>query len=263
MTSTSTEALTKAPAFQMYTGDFLSSPDVALMTAHEVGAYCLLLFTAWQSDRQGYLDNDEDRLRRIARLSPKQWKESRNLLLKKFVETEDRNMRYNPRLAAEAERLTQYRKQMRENGEKGGRPKKNNQMVSTENQRLISEKPEPNQNESTSSSTSLKTKTGAFVLPDWVDREAWDGFEEMRNKLRKPMTDRARGMVVTELEKLRSAGNDVAACLKRSTMKDWTDVYPLPTGPSFNGMPGSATEKPRYVDPAAAYSGKEYSTEAA
>jgi uncharacterized protein YdaU (DUF1376 family) len=263
MTSTSSEALTKAPAFQMYTGDFLSSPDVALMAAHEVGAYCLLLFTAWQSDKQGYLENDEDRLRRIARLSPKQWKESRNLLLKKFVETEDKSLRFNPRLAAEAERLAQYRKQMRENGEKGGRPKQNNPMVSPANQKVISKKPESNQNENTSSSTSLKTKTSAFVLPEWVDQEAWDGFEEMRNKLRKPMTDRARGMLVNELEKLRSAGNEVAACLKRSTMKGWTDVYPQNGSASFNSSASSTSEKPKYVDPAAAYSGKEYSPEAA
>jgi uncharacterized protein YdaU (DUF1376 family) len=224
----------------------------------------LLLFTAWQSDRQGYLDNDEDRLRRISRLTPKQWQESRGLLLKKFVETEDKTMRYNPRLADEAERLAQYRKQMKENGKQGGRPKKNNQMVSPQNQKVISEKPEPNQNESTSSSSSLlKTKTSAFALPDWIDREAWEGFEEMRNKLRRPMTDRARGMVVKDLEKLRSAGNNVTACLNQSTMKDWTDVYPLRGDSSFNGPASSTTEKPKYVDPAGAYSGAEYSSEAA
>ena len=45
----------KAPAFMFYTGDFLSSPDVQLMEVHEVGAYCLLLFNSWQSDRPGYL----------------------------------------------------------------------------------------------------------------------------------------------------------------------------------------------------------------
>ncbi len=57
----------KAPAFQFYAGDFLSSPDVIVMSAQEVGAYCLLLFTSWQSEKRAYLDNDEDRLRRIAK----------------------------------------------------------------------------------------------------------------------------------------------------------------------------------------------------
>ena len=74
----------KSPAFLLYTGDFLSSPDVQLMEAHEVGAYCLLLFNSWQSDQPGFLPNDEDRIRRIARLTAEQWATSRQLLLAKF-----------------------------------------------------------------------------------------------------------------------------------------------------------------------------------
>ena len=74
----------KAPAFMFYTGDFLSSPDVQLMEVHEVGAYCLLLFNSWQSDRPGYLPDDEHRIRRTARLTTEQWAVSRELLLSKF-----------------------------------------------------------------------------------------------------------------------------------------------------------------------------------
>ena len=100
----------KAPAFLLYTGDFLSSPDVQLMQAHEVGAYCLLLFNSWQSDRPGYLPDDEDRLRRVARLSPAQWAESRQLLLGKFpTAPDDPTRRHNPRLTAEATKQQQYR----------------------------------------------------------------------------------------------------------------------------------------------------------
>jgi len=102
----------KAPAFLLYTGDFLSSPDVQLMEAHEVGAHCLLLFNSWQSDRPGYLPNDEGRLRRTARLSVGQWAESRQLLLGKFpVAPDDPAQRYNPRLAAEAGKQRQHREQ--------------------------------------------------------------------------------------------------------------------------------------------------------
>lgn len=100
----------KAPAFLLYTGDFLSSPDVQLMEVHEVGAYCLLLFNSWQSDRPGYLPNDEGRLRRTARLTTQQWADSRTLLLAKFPEAPDAPaMRYNPRLAAEATKQLHYR----------------------------------------------------------------------------------------------------------------------------------------------------------
>ena len=100
----------KAPAFLFYTGDFLSSPDVQLMEAHEVGAYCLLLFNSWQSDRPGYLPNDEDRLRRTARLTAEQWAGSRQLLLSKFPPAPDEPMlRHNPRLAAEAGKQQAHR----------------------------------------------------------------------------------------------------------------------------------------------------------
>lgn len=100
----------KSPAFLLYTGDFLSSPDVQLMEAHEVGAYCLLLFNSWQSDQPGYLPNDEDRIRRIARLSVEQWASSRHLLLTKFpVALANPARRYNPRLVAEASKQLQNR----------------------------------------------------------------------------------------------------------------------------------------------------------
>jgi len=141
----------KAPAFQFYAGDFLSSPDVILMSAQEVGAYCLLLFTSWQSEKQAYLDNDEDRLRRISRLSTREWKESRQILLKKFVETEDGLYRYNPRLAVIAEKEQTYRKQMQVNGKEGGRGHKKKQLVSENNQKLVLEEADGNQNESSSS----------------------------------------------------------------------------------------------------------------
>jgi DNA-binding transcriptional ArsR family regulator len=107
------------------------------------------------------------------------------------------------------------------------------------------------------------TAVAKFVLPPWIDREAWAGFEEMRNKIRKPMTDRARGLIVKELDKLRAAGNDVATCLNRSTTKNWTDVYPVNNEAHFSSGAAPREPKPRCIDPYAAYSGSEYATEPA
>ena len=126
----------KAPAFMFYTGDFLSSPDVQLMEVHEVGAYCLLLFNSWQSDRPGYLPDDEHRIRRTARLTTEQWAISRELLLSKFpLAPDDPTHRYNPRLVQEAVKQLIKRERLAANGRKGGRPEKqllfeNNQLVS-------------------------------------------------------------------------------------------------------------------------------------
>jgi len=53
--------------FPFYVQDFLSSPTVAIMTAEEVGGYCLLLCYAWQ-DPRGSLPNDDDSLRILSRV---------------------------------------------------------------------------------------------------------------------------------------------------------------------------------------------------
>jgi len=111
----------KAPWFPFYTGDFLASPDVQLMEAHEVGAYTLLLANSWQTDTPGYLTADEGRLRRICRFSVEQWADSRELLLSKWPMAEN-GMRHNPRLLREAGVQVARRDRLAANGAKGGRP---------------------------------------------------------------------------------------------------------------------------------------------
>lgn len=72
-----------------------------------------------------------------------------------------------------------------------------------------------------------KTRAPLFVLPDWIPVQVWKDFEEMRRTIRKPMTDRARELVVQTLAKLREAGNPSAEVLEQSIRKSWQDVYPL------------------------------------
>jgi uncharacterized protein YdaU (DUF1376 family) len=74
-----------------------------------------------------------------------------------------------------------------------------------------------------------KANGSAFAPPDWIPKEAWQGFEAMRAKIRKPMTDRARKLIVGELEKLRSQGEDPVSVLEQSERNSWQDVFPLKT----------------------------------
>ena len=65
-------------------------------------------------------------------------------------------------------------------------------------------------------------------LPDWMPQEAWDGFVEMRQKIKKPLkTDRAVKLAISTLEKLRAEGQDVAAVLDQSTMNSWLGLFPI------------------------------------
>lgn len=64
-------------------------------------------------------------------------------------------------------------------------------------------------------------------FPPWWPAEAWQGYLDMRRKTRRAATDRAIKLVVAEVTKLRAAGHDPAAVLDQSTLKSWTDVYPV------------------------------------
>ncbi len=66
-----------------------------------------------------------------------------------------------------------------------------------------------------------------FVLPDWIGADSWQGYEEMRKRIRKPMTDRARKLAIADLENLRSHGEDPAAVLDQSTMNGWQGLFEL------------------------------------
>jgi len=69
------------------------------------------------------------------------------------------------------------------------------------------------------------------ALPTWVDREAWEGFVEMRKRQEKlsrgkiAWTARAEKLVIVELYKLHDKGHDANRALDESALKGWTDVY--------------------------------------
>jgi hypothetical protein len=73
-----------------------------------------------------------------------------------------------------------------------------------------------------------------FALPAWIDRTAWDGFEAMRVKLRRGLTEQGRGLCVKKLESLKRAGHDPTAVLNQSTMNSWQGLFEL-KGVSTNG----------------------------
>lgn len=69
-------------------------------------------------------------------------------------------------------------------------------------------------------------KEYATLKPELVD--ALMEFEKMRNKIKKPLTNRARKMILNKLEKL-SKGNESIAIeiLNQSIVHCWQDVYEL------------------------------------
>lgn len=66
-------------------------------------------------------------------------------------------------------------------------------------------------------------------FPDWLPKQSFEAFSEMRKKIRAPLTGRAVVLLFKELDRLRRAGNDPAAVLDRSTQNAWRGIFEIPT----------------------------------
>jgi hypothetical protein len=84
--------------------------------------------------------------------------------------------------------------------------------------------------------------TGAplFVLPDWISCEVWKDFEEMRRKIKAPLTDRARQNLVAELIQIEATGQHAEDVLNQSITNSWRGVFPIKTDGGSNGRGGGS-----------------------
>jgi len=92
------------------------------------------------------------------------------------------------------------------------------------------EQPTNNQQVTTTNkSNNIKKSNKGIVLPDWISQDSWDGFVEMRKKIKKPLTDRACTGIINKLDKLGKQNAD--AILDQSTENCWQTVYELKEQP--------------------------------
>jgi uncharacterized protein YdaU (DUF1376 family) len=121
---------------------------------------------------------------------------------------------HNKRADEELARASQLSEKRRDAGKKGA--EKTNSKKSAIAEVLPSQLP-----------TQPQPQKKVFVLPPWIPREAWDQYEVMRKRIRKPMTDRARELAVGDLEKLMKDGEDVEQVLNQSILKSYTGLFPV------------------------------------
>jgi hypothetical protein len=89
---------------------------------------------------------------------------------------------------------------------------------------------------SSSSSSELKATTH-FVLPDWIDPKLWKDYEEMRRRLKKPMTDKTRELAISKLEALRKTGDTPTDVLNQSILNSWQGLFEVNKGKSVPEPP--------------------------
>ena len=81
----------------------------------------------------------------------------------------------------------------------------------------------------TNKSNNIKKSNKGIVLPDWISQDSWDGFVEMRKKIKKPLTDRACTGIINKLD--RFGKQNANAILDQSTENCWQTVYELKEQP--------------------------------
>lgn len=142
------------------------------------------------------------------------------------------------RMAAECEGRA---KTSRENGSKGGRPKKtqgnpkNPAGFSKTQKSKDKDKDKDKENIPSGNNTPPTPPRGRVDVPESLI-ENWNGFCEMRKKIKKPLTDRAAKMILNELERLAPGDNHTKGLiLDQSVKRCWQDVYPLKGDKSAGG----------------------------
>lgn len=99
--------------------------------------------------------------------------------------------------------------------------------------------------ETTSEITSETTKARSALvdLPNWLSKESWNGFCEMRAKIRKPLTPIAIARLIEKLDGWRTEGYDTTAVLDNSIVNCWQDVWKPKTPPTKSTRQKSLSER--------------------
>jgi hypothetical protein len=88
----------------------------------------------------------------------------------------------------------------------------------------------------------------ALLLPSWLPIQEWEDFIEMRKKIKAPLTERGKKLIIGKLENLSLHGEIVAEVLKQSIERSWRGVFPVTT----NAKEKDGRERIRQTDQAAA-----------
>jgi hypothetical protein len=84
-------------------------------------------------------------------------------------------------------------------------------------------------------------------LPDWIDKELWEAFLEIRKKKRMPVTDKAFQLMIKDLTNWRSGGDDPNKVIEQSVKRGWGGLFELKDGRNGTHQKNTGrtgTEKP-------------------
>ena len=221
--------MSKPPAFQFYVKDWRSSQTVRKMSAADRGHYIDLLCAFWDSEEPGILPFDPDLIAKYAILDPR--------VVKKFLR------KYETSFSHVGDKLVcqKLRDQWLRYEELRTKRQKAAFAMRAHAEQVLCSAPSPAVAVALSTSQDTKREAqynkatppkanppqAALDFPDWFPIEAWNGFAEMRKKLRKPLTPYATKRLIAKLEKFRSEGQDPKEILDQSTCNGWQGIFEL------------------------------------
>lgn len=188
-----TDILNKPEWIPWYIQRMKGSSAYKTMQDFEFGWYSKLLIELADSDLPGYLPNDVRTLWRLAGARTEKFFRERGgmeLVARYFSRTDDGLWIYNRRML----------EVLHEQGKK---------MTKRRNKSL--------------SSLSLCIQE----LPDWIPKEEFGQFIEMRKAIGKELTAHAVKLAVTKLEKLKGEGHEPKGVLEQSIFNGWQGLWPL------------------------------------
>jgi hypothetical protein len=227
----------------------------------ELGFYMVNLWTAaWHDRPAASLEDDDDMLCELAMCDVKHWPKVRDKVLQGWVKCSDGRL-YHPVVAEQAMNSWQSKQDRVKRTEAARQAKlQKRNSVATENvtnsvtenatenvtgskgqgqgqgqgqgeSKKVPSEPTPGELGLDLSTApppvSKPPKEASPGLPDWIPRDAWIGFTEMRKARRKPLTSHATLLAIGKLDALRADGNDPRAVLEQSTLRGWDGLFPV------------------------------------
>ncbi len=158
--------MNRAPAFQFYPNDWLSSPTIALMSPAEEGAYIRLLSYAW-ADPDCSLPDDDTVLSQLSRLGEGWFNGASTTIRKCFkLHPEKSGRLVNSRLLEERKKQDAWREKSRIGGLQSGKSrtlsgKGGSRVVEPEGSRMVEAHANSSSSSSSSSSKEEEKKAGS------------------------------------------------------------------------------------------------------
>lgn len=249
----------RLPYIQVYVNDFLGDEHVRLMTSEHLGCHLRLMFTAWNTNPQAALPDDDAKLSAWAGVSLKRWKSIKDGVLCAWKKS-DCGGWYQKRLREEHQKAVDSRIAKSLGGKKSAavRESSKGQDTSKYPASILEDTSKilpTSQNQNQSQIQNQKepkpppvAATPGFQIPERLDtpafRESLEGFLAQRKRNRKPQTDHATRLMLRKLDRYSVA--EAIDKLDKATIGGWqSPVFDdNPKGRPQNGTLYSDRQRP-------------------